>query len=313
MTNGFIPLKDEEFIAQGYIDAFDKGEPTYYQSTACDAQQLFGQNWANQLGLGYILPPDKCKRAAQSIFQYNWTPNISTVYDYAKPENRICAAPGEGALINGSWPKGKPKKYEYPYKKSGLIKGMFENEHDKSDVWPGLEYEAACDMLNEGLLDEGLIVIRSLHDRYNGVKRNPWNEISGSDHYIRATQSYDVLLSLSGFEYDGPAGKISFAPRLTPEDFRCYFNGAEGWGSYAQKRFETQQESILQVDWGKLKLKEISVEVPSGVKIQKVQLRKDKKNTDDVNFVQEGTSIIVKLEDMLEVNSSQQFTLNCIW
>jgi non-lysosomal glucosylceramidase len=36
-------------------------------------------------------------------------------------------------------------------------------------------------MINEGLLEEGLIVLRSIHDRYNGTKRNPWNEI---DYYI---------------------------------------------------------------------------------------------------------------------------------
>jgi uncharacterized protein (DUF608 family) len=68
-------------MATGYIQAFNNGEPNYFVSTACDAQQLFGQNWATQLGLGHILPKERCRIAAKSIFLYNLTPDISTVYD----------------------------------------------------------------------------------------------------------------------------------------------------------------------------------------------------------------------------------------
>ena len=107
---------------------------------------------------------------------------------------------------------------------------------DKTNVWTGLEYEAACDMINEGLVEEGLISVRAIHDRYHGTERNPWSEVEGSDHYSRAMHSWNVLLSLSDHTYDGPAGKIGFAPRITPEEFRCLFSGAEGWGSFEQKR-----------------------------------------------------------------------------
>ena len=95
-------------------------------------------------------------------------------------------------MVNGAWPK--------------VPRQSFENTHDKDDVWTGLEYEAACDMLNEGLLEEGLTVIRAIHDRYNGTKRNPWNEIEGWDHYSRAMHAWNFLLVLSGYTHDGPAG-----------------------------------------------------------------------------------------------------------
>ena len=153
-------------------------------------------------------------------------------------------ADGEAAMINGGWTKEKPR--------------VFENTHDKTNVWTGLEYEASCDMINEGLLEEAFVSIRSIHDRYDGTKRNPWNEIEGSDHYSRAMHSWNVLLSLSGFIYDGPAGKIGFAPKITPNDFKCFFSGAEGWGTVGQKIDNGQQRETISVQWGSLRLKQLN-------------------------------------------------------
>jgi hypothetical protein len=73
----------------------------------------------------------------------------------------------------------------------------------------------------EGMITEALAICRGVHERYHPSKRNPWNEIECGDHYARAMASWGVLLSLAGFEYDGPAATIGFAPRLTPEDFQC--------------------------------------------------------------------------------------------
>jgi hypothetical protein len=193
------------------------------------------------------------------------------------PLHRTLAAPGEGAMINGSWPKDKPRKYEYSWDKSDILSGMFENTWDKSDIWSGLMYDASCNMINEGLLEEGLIMIRSVHDRYNGIKRNPWNEMDGADHYSRPMHSWNILLSLSGFEYDGPAGKIGFAPRLTPDNFKCFFSAAEGWGNLSQKLTNGSQQEIIEVKWGRLRLSKLSF-VPSGnLKVQTVKVNIDGK------------------------------------
>ena len=50
VRNGFKTPKEIDDNAKRYIEGFNKGEPTYFVSTGCDAQQLFGQNWAHQLG-----------------------------------------------------------------------------------------------------------------------------------------------------------------------------------------------------------------------------------------------------------------------
>ncbi|MDP4213698.1 MAG: GH116 family glycosyl hydrolase [Bacteroidota bacterium] len=275
-NSGFASPADLEQNAKGFTEAFDKGKPNYFASSSCDAQQLFGQNWANQLGLGYILPAEKCRTAAEHIFLYNWTPDISTVYDFGKPLNRTLAAPGEGAMINGSWPFGKPVNFETPGKMPDFgFEKSFENTWDKSDVWCGLEYEAACDMINEGLLREGLTMVRAVNDRYDGIKRNPWNEIEGSDHYARSMQSWNILLSLSGFEYDGPAGKMSFSPRLSPGQFKCFFSAAEGWGSISQSVKNNLQREIIELKWGQLRLNKMDFS-PTGMSaISAVEVKLD--------------------------------------
>jgi len=247
-ATGVVTPQLDQSNAKGFIDAFNSHMPHYYVGGACDAQQLFGQNWAHQLGLGYILPPEHCAQAAASIFRYNWTPDISLVYDLYAPHNRTLAAPGEAAMVNGSW----PKKERQP----------FENIHDKEDIWTGLEYQAACDMINEGHLQQALIMLRAIHDRYDGKKRNPWNEIEGAEHYSRAMHVWNVLLTLSGYTHDGPAGKIGFAPKLKPESFKSFFSAAQGWGSFEQKIQDRLQQALIEVKWGQVKLKEITLALP---------------------------------------------------
>ena len=133
-------------------------------------------------------------------------------------------------------------------------------------VFTGTEFQVASLMLQEGLTQEGLTLVRGIHDRYDGVKRNPWNEIECGDHYARAMAAWGCLLGISGYMYDGPAGKIGFAPRITPHDFKCFFSAAEGWGSLVQRREPGKQINRIEVKWGKLRLRTIVLELPMGKK-----------------------------------------------
>ena len=102
-----------------------------------------------------------------------------------------------------------------------------ESTRYRNEIWTGIEYQVAGHMAWEGMVKEALAICRGIHDRYHPAKHNPWNEVECGDHYARAMASWGVLTGLSGFEYDGPAGRIGFAPRLTPEAFRCAWTGAD--------------------------------------------------------------------------------------
>lgn len=90
-------------------------------------------------------------------------------------------------------------------------------------------------MIREGMVDEGLSICRAIHERYHPEKRNPYNEVECGDFYARSMASWGVLLALSGYTHHSRRGALGFGPRVTPEDFRCAFTTAEGWGSFSQR------------------------------------------------------------------------------
>ena len=250
---------EQLFNGEYFIQKVDLAKHAQHQyARGCLADQLFGQNWAHQLSLGYLYPPDAVRKAMQAVYKYNWAPDVGPHNKLHRPE-RYFARAGEAGLFICTWPRSKHL---------GRQGVRYRNE-----VWTGIEYQAAAGLIYEGLIDEALIVIRAVHDRYDAAKRNPWNEVECGDHYARAMSSWGCLLALSGWEYDGPAGRVAFAPRITPADFRCAFTAAEGWGTLGQKRTATSQTNSLTVRWGRVRLSEMGVELPAGLSRAKVAAR----------------------------------------
>jgi uncharacterized protein (DUF608 family) len=226
--------------------------PEWQYADGCLADQMFGQGWAHQVGLGYLYPPNEVRMTLESIWRYCWTPDVGAQNAAHKPE-RWFARPGEGGLFTCTWPRSAHL---------GAKSTRYRNE-----VWTGIEYQVAGHMAWEGMVTECLAMCRAIHERYHPAKRNPWNEIECGDHYARALASWGVLTGLSGFELDGPAGRMGFAPRMTPEDFRAVFTAAEGWGNYAQRRGGAGQVSVLEVKWGEVFLRELKLALPAEARL----------------------------------------------
>lgn len=225
--------------------------PKHQYGTGCLSDQLFGQGWAHQVGLGYIYPCEAVRTALESVFKYNWAPDVGPQNMVHKPQ-RVFARPGEGGLFTCTWPKGNRPTTPVLY---------------KNEIWTGIEYQAAGHMLWEGLVTQALTIIRAIHERYDGAKHNPWNEVECGDHYARALASWGCLVGLEGYVYDGPAGQVGFAPRLTPEEFKAPFTAAEGWGTLAQKRQADRQVQRIAVTWGKLAVRELHFALPENAKL----------------------------------------------
>jgi non-lysosomal glucosylceramidase len=218
--------------------------PANQYGPGCLSDQLFGQSWAHQVGLGYLYPEINVKQALASVWKYNWAPDVAPQLA-AHPALRSFALPGDGGLFIVTWPKSS-------YLKASILY--------KNEVWTGIEYQVAAHMIWEGQVEQGLAICRAIHERYRPARRNPYNEVECGDHYARGLASWGVFTALCGFEYHGPRGHIGFAPRITPEDFKAAFTGAEGWGAFTQKQEGNVQREKLEVIWGRVAVKTLAFE-----------------------------------------------------
>ncbi|UCG46393.1 MAG: hypothetical protein JSU94_12895 [Phycisphaerales bacterium] len=236
---------------QYFIEEVDLEKyPKHQYAHGCLSDQLFGQGWAHQLGLGYIYPREKVVKALESVWTYNWAPDIGPYNVEHKPE-RWFARSGEPGLFTCTWPKS-------PYLPAGV--------RYKNEVWTGIEYQAAGHMVWEGMVDEALAICHGIEKRYHPARHNPFNEVECGDHYARALASWGVYTALAGFEYDGPAGHIGFGPKISPEDFKAAFTAAEGWGTFTQKANGRGQLEEIDVRWGRLGLKTLAFAVGQNIR-----------------------------------------------
>jgi hypothetical protein len=83
------------------------------------------------------------------------------------------------------------------------------------------------------MIREAIECIQSTRARYNGEKRNPWDEAECGHHYARAMSSWSAFVALSGFRYHGPDAAVIAVPRVGPEPFQCFWSTATGWGTFA--------------------------------------------------------------------------------
>jgi uncharacterized protein (DUF608 family) len=242
----------EYFINQPdpkHLDAINSG-------SGCHIDQVLGQSWAWQMGLGRVLPEAETRSALRSLWRYNFTPDVGPYREVYRP-GRWYAMPGEGGLLMCTFPR---TDWDYPQargKGAEWAAGYF------NECMNGFEYQVAGHMIAEGMLMEGLAITRMIHDRYHPLRRNPWNEVECGDHYARSMASYGVFLMAAGFEYHGPRGLLGFAPRLTPENFRCAFTSAEGWGTFAQRREGGQMTAEIILKWGRLRLATLKLTPPA--------------------------------------------------
>jgi uncharacterized protein (DUF608 family) len=232
------------------LDAINSG-------TGCHIDQVFGQSWAWQVGLGRVLPQKETVSALKSLWRYNFTPDVGPYRAAYKP-GRWYAMPGEGGLLMCSFPRTDWDYAQAKGKGPEWAAGYF------NECMNGFEYQVAWHCLAEGLTMEGLAITRMIHDRYHPQRRNPWNEIECGDHYARSMASYGVFLAACGYEYDGPRGHLGFAPRLTPENFKCAFTTAEGWGTFAQQVEGATQKAEMAIRYGRLRLRTMALGRPPG-------------------------------------------------
>lgn len=231
------PLEGENAL-DAYWDE-ESGEIRYQVANGSAADQVVAQWHANLSGLGDIFDPEQTRRALQSIYRYNLKKNSRNTFNPA----RIFCLDDEAGLRVCAWPDGAPKPH---------IPITYAEE-----VFCGVEYQVAAHMLQMGLCDEGFAVVKMVRDRFDGSRRNPWNEFECGSNYARSMASYSLIPSASGFTCDLAEGYIGFDPKCPagPEGFSSFFSVEGAWGVFAQ-RDASLEVTVL---YGELKLSKLGL------------------------------------------------------
>ena len=261
-------------IAKGnaaYAGYFDKSAG-FYKAKCTEAEMLpvhvgpgshidmcLGDFWLAQIGLPPIGNKEQLRQAMDSLFKYNFAPDMGVFREKMQPHSgRYYAMAGEGGLVMATWPQG------------GLPEACksFPTFRYFQECMSGFEHSAAALMVslakdeNDPLLTQGLTVCRAIHDRYDASRRNPYNEIECSDHYARAMSSYGVFIAATGFYCHASSGLIRFEPKLGAKDFAGPFVGAAAWGRFSQKQTPAGLGATLAVRFGSLRLARLELTPP---------------------------------------------------
>jgi non-lysosomal glucosylceramidase len=187
-------------------------EIKYQIGEGSSIDQLLGQWHASLYGLGDLFDPVQVKRANAAIFEYNYIPRMGDVYNPC----RIYCLNDEGGLVICAWPQNERIRAQKP-----LIPAPYSQE-----TMNGFEYSAAIHM-----------IVTALRQRYDGERRNPWNEFECGSNYARSMASYALLNAFSGFEFDLVQHSIGFTPvpsQVAENNghFRCFWSLDSGWGEF---------------------------------------------------------------------------------
>ena len=225
------------FNGEYYVQKYSPEKaPKYQFGAGCLVDALLGQWLTSLSGLGPILDEGHVRKTLQSIFKYNWKREL---FDHANAQ-RVYALNDDAGLILCTWPRGGRPAVPFPY---------------SDEVWTGCEYHVASHCIMEGLVTEGLSIVKGARERHDGVKRNPWNEFECGHHYARAMSSYGLLLALSGFTFNKSTATLGFEPRVHHVNFRTFWALDGVWGTYAQ----TKNGAELSVLFGSLILNRLDL------------------------------------------------------
>ena len=207
--------------------------PEYQVGGGCLLDQLIGQYLAEVAGLGPLVSPANIRKTLDSIWRYNYKRTM-TGHDSVQ---RTYVLNDEAALMVCDYGKTERPHVPFPY---------------YAESWTGLEYLAAAHLIFAGMAREGVEAVRNVRARYDGERRNPWNEPECGHHYARAMSSWSTLLAAGGLRYHG--GDQAVIIKAAP-GHRCFWSTATGWGTFRV----TPTGASLRVDHGALAVRTATI------------------------------------------------------
>jgi non-lysosomal glucosylceramidase len=247
--------------------------------------QLVAQYLVDVGGMGPLTAQEDIRTTLQSIYRYNHKDSLA---DHDNVE-RTYALNDEAAVLVCDYGKAERPHIPFPY---------------YAEAWTGLEYTVAALMISWGMADEGIEIIRNSRLRYDGEKRNPWDEAECGHHYARAMSSWSAFKAVSGFNYDGSKAAVVVTPPIVNPRFNCFWITGTGWGTFSCQSQSDGSRFGIRVLSGSLRCRSFelalagetaSVRYNSGVLPNQAG-----KN---------GRHLLVRLQDILNLSASSELQI----
>ena len=240
-----IDLKDRTLLAR-WDDAVktywneESGEIKYQIADGLEIDSVLGQFYATFYGIGDVFDKRKVRSTLKAIHKYNY---FAHARDHINTW-RIYTADDEGGVSICSWPSNRRRPaIPLPY---------------NTETMNGFEWAYASHLMLEGLSGRAVSVARAIRDRYDGKKRNPWNEIECGSNYARSMAAFGMIIAAAGFTFDMTRDHLGFDPKVnTGKLFRTLWSIGSAWGEYEQD--PESRTILLKTAGGTLKLKSLSL------------------------------------------------------
>jgi uncharacterized protein (DUF608 family) len=233
------PLADRSHFPPEEAARLEQEGPKYQYGRGCLSDGVLGAWMALVCGVGPVIDSKKVASHLKAVHKYNLKQDLT---NHPNPQRPSFACGAEGGLLLCTWPKGGELSLPFVY---------------SNEVWTGIEYQVASHLMLMGHVNEGVEVVRTARERYDGRVRNPFDEYECGHWYARAMSSYGLLQGLSGARYDAVEKVLYLTPSLHG-DFRCFFSAASGYGTVGVK----DGKPFYEPKSGSLEIREIKYEKP---------------------------------------------------
>ncbi len=210
-----IDVRDRKYVDRFKCENYwneEIGEMKYQIAEGSEIDQMLGQWHADILGLGDVFDRDKTASALDHMMRCNFKSSLRDVANTL----RVFALNDESGTIICDYTDVYKPVIPIPY---------------GEECMTGFEYAFAGLLLSRGMTDQSMRVVKAIRDRYDGEKRNPFNEIECGSNYARPMSCFALLPIASGFVFDMPHRAIGFKP-VSKADITVIWGVSDTWGTY---------------------------------------------------------------------------------
>jgi len=219
------------------VELLNREGPKYQYGTGCLSDGILGSWIARVCGLPEVANVGQVVSTLRSIHKYNLKHDLS---GHTNPQRPSYAVGHEGGLLLCTWPKGGRLSLPFVY---------------SNEVWTGIEYQVASHLMLHGLVEEGVEIVRTCRERYDGTIRNPFNEYECGHWYARALSSYGLLQGLTGARYDAVEKVLYIDSQIG--DFRAFLAVEGAFGTVGME----DGKPFVNWKWGQAEVRRIQLEV----------------------------------------------------